>query len=75
MEDWHSFGKSYVMTLRAWLDLVKDWEVGSLGSGPACEVFNFFATFGIDHVFMFSNVFLILQSFQKRWLRKKSDFY
>jgi len=26
MEDWQSFGKSYVMTLRCWLDLVRDWE-------------------------------------------------
>lgn len=26
MEDWHSFGKSYVMTLRCWLDRVKDWQ-------------------------------------------------
>ena len=28
MEDWHSFGKSYVMTLRCWLDRVKDWQAG-----------------------------------------------
>lgn len=26
MEDWQSFGKSYVMTLRCWLDRVKDWQ-------------------------------------------------
>ena len=29
MEDWQSFGKSYVMTLRCWLDLVRDWEAES----------------------------------------------
>eukprot|EP00931_Biecheleriopsis_adriatica_P085984 TRINITY_DN60727_c0_g1_i1.p1 TRINITY_DN60727_c0_g1~~TRINITY_DN60727_c0_g1_i1.p1 ORF type:complete len:520 (-),score=92.81 TRINITY_DN60727_c0_g1_i1:24-1562(-) len=26
MEDWQSFGKSYVQTLRCWLDKIKDWK-------------------------------------------------
>jgi len=26
MEDWQSFGKSYVMTLRCWLERIRDWK-------------------------------------------------
>ena len=39
MEDWHSFGKSYVMTLRCWLDLIRDWKANGSGDGVTIPFF------------------------------------
>lgn len=76
MEDWHSFGKSYVMTLRAWLDLVKDWEVGSLSGlwdlvrvASVCWIS--LPRIGIDHVFTCFLLFLNIAVLSKSLVEKE----